>query len=344
MITSSQLLRRLLIMPTEIPALNTIPEEIVDFICQHPSRHSICALRLTDRRLAQATLKSFGDSFRSISATCSIQGLEHLEQRSRQTNIASKVEHVTFCVADEYIRSIRDQIMQNPRNVPERLRVKLSHDSRERHLLPGFEGWLGRTVIRRKSAFRPHPQLIFTIYNYLCDSIRASLRAFPKLESIMITEEPSSGPNVTRPFKNPGPLIEGTQAPYGFEAILDIVGRLISERNLTLHPSLHQSNLQPCRNEDAVFPGLPRPRYDMPTRSTEQIHRDIVRLLQHHLHSIALYPSFHLGNGAQDVPWTLVLLSTTPLKSLEPHNFDLGSLGRHTPADSTSICYSRIHL
>ncbi|KAF2660908.1 hypothetical protein K491DRAFT_20162 [Lophiostoma macrostomum CBS 122681] len=59
-------------------SLNTIPYELVHDICETLPWRSICALRLTDRRLAQATLKPFGELFRSISATCSISGLEHL--------------------------------------------------------------------------------------------------------------------------------------------------------------------------------------------------------------------------------------------------------------------------
>ncbi|KAF2660907.1 hypothetical protein K491DRAFT_20163 [Lophiostoma macrostomum CBS 122681] len=188
-------------------------------------------------------------------------------------------------------------------------------------------------------------RLVFTIYNYIRDSVCASLQSFPELKSIIITEEPSSGPDVGAPWRCPVELYKGVSTPYGVEAMLDIIVELRLPASLAIYLSLHDSNLL-----HVIDPMMARrPVYDVQLRQSVQAgpHRErIFQLLQDHLHSLDLYPSLNLLRVSD----TLNFLSHTRLEILRIYHFNIQAVSQNlyrvpaTPEDRTSICSSLIHL
>lgn len=86
--------------------LNTLPQELVDFICDSCTRENIIALRHTDRQLAKKTQEQFNDAFDSLVVTCSKAGLERLEKFVADPycskHFLSKVKKITISTLTPY--------------------------------------------------------------------------------------------------------------------------------------------------------------------------------------------------------------------------------------------------
>ncbi|KAF3033489.1 hypothetical protein E8E12_002310 [Didymella heteroderae] len=85
--------------------LNSLPQELIDIICETLTREDVIALRHTGRQLAKRTQAKFNNAFESLIVTCSKAGLERLEKFVSDPHckyFVSKVKNVTIFTLTPY--------------------------------------------------------------------------------------------------------------------------------------------------------------------------------------------------------------------------------------------------